>query len=438
MYTSYIGKKFLQYYNEEYSKKYTAEEFFDEQMLPVFFNDERHLMHVGNSPFFQKVSTKDQNTFETKTEVQHSKLKSKINSNLVGGDIYVGYGSSDYSATTSGQLSDIEFEIDSEEMYLSWIGQAMSIGVKGGTCILIDNKNILLSLFTGWEQYSKFIEQTPNLKDKQIETWNGNYIYLILNSAHNSINTSEIDTAITLGKLAIQTLEWTKLIFLLSKVVKNQQVTVYSYSLSQTNQTFGFLNIYLKDFNELYEIRDEFFLDGKNTILSDKQIEDLIPFYSFSSACLQGTLGLKSIEPRGLRNYLPKSTYKYSQGKEINIETKENYYLYKLWILAMLNKKELLHLSEELADILVKIQDNTDDADRGKTIKLKMITDVFDSKSIKSFIDKMTEINKQLPNSSTLLKNVVMNVVDMPRDNFPLFLTLIKFEYYNSINKKGN
>jgi hypothetical protein len=438
MYTSYIGKKFLQYYNEEYSKKYTAEEFFDEQMLPVFFNDERHLMHVGNSPFFQKVSTKDQNTFETKTEVQHSKLKSKINSNLVGGDIYVGYGSSDYSATTSGQLSDIEFEIDSEEMYLSWIGQAMSIGVKSGTCILIDNKNILLSLFTGWEQYSKLIEQTPNLKDKQIETWNGNYIYLILNSAHNSINTSEIDTAITLGKLAIQTLEWTKLIFLLSKVVKNQQVTVYSYSLSQTNQTFGFLNIYLKDFNELYEIRDEFFLDGKNTLLSDKQIEDLIPFYSFSSACLQGTLGLKSIEPRGLRNYLPKSTYKYSQGKEINIETEENYYLYKLWILAMLNKKELLHLSEELADILVKIQDNTDDADRGKTIKLKMITDVFDSKSIKSFIDKMTEINKQLPNSSTLLKNVVMNVVDMPRDNFPLFLTLIKFEYYNSINKKGN
>ncbi|MER3329801.1 MAG: hypothetical protein RIF34_09515, partial [Candidatus Kapaibacterium sp.] len=113
MYTSYIGKKFLQYYNEKYSKIYTAEEFFDEQMLPVFFNDERHLMHVGNSPFFQKVSTKDHKTFETKTEVQHSKLKSKIDSNLVGGDIYVGYGSSDYSATTSGQLSEIEFEIDS-------------------------------------------------------------------------------------------------------------------------------------------------------------------------------------------------------------------------------------------------------------------------------------------------------------------------------------
>jgi len=438
MYTSYIGKKFLQYYNEEYSKKYTAEEFFDEQMLPVFFNDERHLMHVGNSPFFQKVSTKDQNTFKTKTEAQHSKFKEKIVTNNVDGGVYVGYGSGDVSATTSGQLSDLVFEIDSEELYLSWIGQALSIGVKGSACILIDDKNILLSLFKGWEVYSNFLKQTPDLKDKQIETWNGNYIYLKLQSTKKNINTSEIDTANTLGKLAIQTVEWTKLIFLMSKVIKNKQITIYCYSLSQTNQTYGFLNIYLKEFKELYEIRDEFFLDGKNTLLSDKQIGDLIPFYNFSSACQQGTLGLKSVEPRGLRKYLPKSTYKYSQGKEINIETEEYYYLYKLWILAMLNKKELLHLSEELADILVKIQDNTDDADRGKTIKHKMITDVFDSKSVKSFVDKMTEINKQQPNSSTLLKNVVMNVVDMPRDNFPLFLTLIKFEYYNTINNKGN
>src|SRR5690606_28694530 len=118
---------------------------------------------------------------------------------------------------------------------------------------------ILLSIFKGWEVYSNFLEQTPDLKDKQIETWNGNYIYLILQSTTKKINTSEIDTAITLGKLAIQTVEWTKLVFLMSKVIKNQQISVYCYSLSQTNQTLGFLNIYLKDFNELYELRDEFF-----------------------------------------------------------------------------------------------------------------------------------------------------------------------------------
>ncbi len=440
MYTSYIGKKFLQYYNEEYRKKYTAEEFFDIVMFPLFFDNEKYFMRVKNSPFDQLTTTgaklKLYKNHEERIEANR-KLKTKIYAKELAVHTFIGYGEMNTESSTSGQISNIDFNKGVEEFYCSWIGQGLAIKT-GKINILFDNKEVLLHIYKGWEHYRDILNNTTELVKNQINTWNSKWL---LNNFRKSNLLLFIDGDLeTKGpNLLITSTNWVKLIFELSKNFSHDILIINSYEIGDKfNVSLGFLNIYLKDFKELYEIRDEFFLDGKNTILSDKQIEDLIPFYNFSSACQQGTLGLKSVEPRGLRKYLPKSTYKYSQGKEINIETEENYYLYKLWILAMLNKKELLHLSEELADILVKIQEDTDDADRGKTINQKMITDVFDSKSVKSFIDKMTEINKQLPSSSTLLKNVVMNVVDMPRDNFPLFLTLIKFEYYNTINKKGN
>jgi hypothetical protein len=59
MYTSYIGLKFLDHYNRRTGNNYTAEAFFDKEMYPLFFDDERHLMHVSNSPFFQSPSDKE-------------------------------------------------------------------------------------------------------------------------------------------------------------------------------------------------------------------------------------------------------------------------------------------------------------------------------------------------------------------------------------------
>lgn len=59
MYTSYIGKKFLKIYNEKMHTDISAEEFFDRIFFNLFFNDERHLIHVSNSPFFQKPREED-------------------------------------------------------------------------------------------------------------------------------------------------------------------------------------------------------------------------------------------------------------------------------------------------------------------------------------------------------------------------------------------
>lgn len=58
MYTSYIGKKFLKLYNEKERLNLSAKDFFNTVLFPLFFNDDRHFMHVHGSTFFQKVSEK--------------------------------------------------------------------------------------------------------------------------------------------------------------------------------------------------------------------------------------------------------------------------------------------------------------------------------------------------------------------------------------------
>ncbi len=432
MYTSYIGKKFLNFYKEEFSlpMDYAAETFFEEVMYPIFFNDDSHLMHVGNSPFFQKVSEADFNLFGSRTKAQFERFKKKIESEDFGGDILVGYGSSDLSATTSGQVSGINYNYKSEEAYLSWIGQALAVSVKGGISILFDKKEILLKLFNGWKLYREFLSQTPSLKDKQIETWNGNYLKQMLNSDRIDFNFSSIHVDITLTKLAIQTVQWTELIFELAKKYQNTTLYTYAYLLSQTNITVGIIPLFLKEIYEMYELRDLIFIDEKDTVLSDNQIERLIPFYSFKQACMQSTIGLKSIEPRGLRDYLPKGTFDFSKGNELNNQKNDNLSIYKLWIIAMLNKKELLDLSREFAQLLYNSVSKRQNAEgRAKSTQKQFVKDIFDSKTSKQFVENITNLVEDEVIDSSILRRMAEEAILMPRDNFPLFITLIKFEY---------
>ncbi len=67
MYTSYIGKKFLKLFNEQEGKNLSAEEFFDKHFFSLFFNDVKHLLHVGNSPFFQKPKEDDVQKYVSKS-----------------------------------------------------------------------------------------------------------------------------------------------------------------------------------------------------------------------------------------------------------------------------------------------------------------------------------------------------------------------------------
>lgn len=443
MYTSYIGKKFLKLYKEKYQKlgDYSAQQFFDEIMFPLFFSHEQHLMHVSNSPFFQKPRQEDVDKCGSKSLAQYANLKNAIENEQPNMSIYVGFAAKDIVGTTSGQLTDMDFKTNAEDVYASWIGEALAIGVSGGYVMLIDEVEILSAIFEGWKHYRKYLQQTPNLKDKQIETWNGQWLCHCIGKRYNKerpFDNFEIETAEVLGKLAIPTKQWSQIIFVLAQKYPERTLTSYAYNLSQTNTTLGFINLYLPEVSEIYDLRDKLFIDYKETILKDEQIEKLETFFTFKNACKLGSIGLKAIEPAKLREYMPIGSVEYAQGKEFKFSDENsyiNYSLYKLWMIAMLNKTELLDLASQLAGILVEMEaKKKDEGNRGKTTLSQDIEEVKNAKNLQNFIDALTSLMES--SNADLFANVVGQVLKMPTDNFPLFATLVRFEYSFLKSKK--
>ena len=162
MITSTIGKKFLKAYNEEYKTDYDAKQFFIEKFYPLFFDHNKYMMTAGNSPLENpKISWEKMilgnMPFETEERrgERFNNLINKISSSEADASIAIGYPSLDENATTSGQVTNLKIPIDKDDIYSSWIGAALSIGVQGGISIILDQSDILLSLYKGWEMYRK-------------------------------------------------------------------------------------------------------------------------------------------------------------------------------------------------------------------------------------------------------------------------------------------
>ena len=141
------------------------------------------MMTAGNSPLENpKLSWDDmikgKKPFETpeQRKIRFEKLIKKIEESEADASIARGYASLDVTATTSGQVTDLKLPNSQEEIYTSWIGDALGIGVQGGFSILFSNKEILLDIFEGWKLYRTSLNETTMLKGNQINTWNGQWL----------------------------------------------------------------------------------------------------------------------------------------------------------------------------------------------------------------------------------------------------------------------
>lgn len=440
MYTSYIGKKFLHLYRERHQlpDDYSARQFFDEVMFPLFFDSDDHLMHVHGSSFFQKVPDRFLMAGKSKQQFQLERLHKDIDDRKISGSTYVGYAAGGLDATTSGQVTSLTLDISPEDMYTSWIGQGLGVGVSGGLVMLVDEDEILWRLYEGWQNYRKYLQQTPNLKDKQIETWNGHWLNHIARKSYDAgdpLFNLQISPEVVLGKLAIPTIDWVKAVFALAQFFPNDTVTAYTYNLSQTNTTLGFVNLQLPQVNYLKDLHRVLYA----TLGEKYQQQDMVGLYStfftFKNACKLGVIGLTALEPEKLRDYMPKGTRDYASGKDFKFggETSFHHFqIFKTWIIAMLNnKKELNALAEQLAQALINFESEAaaSEKGRGKATQGRLSDEVKSSKTIREFIDNLTEIMAKYPEGSVVFKDVKNAVITLPADLFPLFVTLIRFEY---------
>lgn len=427
MITSNIGKIFLDAYNEEYGTSYDARTFFLEQFYPLFFDQNKYMMTAGNSPLENpKLSWDDmikgKKPYETpeQRKSRFEKMIKKTDKSEADMSIARGYASLDIAAPTSGQVTNLKLPNSQEESYASWIGDALGVGVQGGFSILFSKKEILLDIFEGWKLYRKCLNETSMLKGNQINTWNGQWLSHYYDpreydadmplAGYSPYNTNKD------GIINIDTQTWTKILIAVSKKYRNAQILGYIYSIGKTNKTIGFIPF------DLTQIRRPIHLYEKIFGMSNgRNVESLWgTAIGFKTACTYGAIGIKAMEPKGLRDYV----YKGKQPKAHNYDN-INYNVYIIWIYAMLNNDELWEKSQELAKLL-----NEASSDKDKSISTKrknLVETMLNATNKKQFIAAATEVVSFIGKIDEF-KGIVKEIHGMPTDNVPYFLTLLRFQ----------
>ena len=70
MYTSYIGKKYLELYNKQNDIKINAKQYFESELFPLFYDDVKYLQSPANTPLFRLIA-------QRKTHIPEERKKKK-------------------------------------------------------------------------------------------------------------------------------------------------------------------------------------------------------------------------------------------------------------------------------------------------------------------------------------------------------------------------
>ena len=431
MVTTNIGKIFLQAYNVKYEKNYTAKEFFDKVFFPLVLDSPKYLQWVQNSPFVQM---KQGQRVETLTsEERREKLSEFYQKILMGSQdasVALGYAASEEKgfATTSGQVTNMELSITAEDVYLSWIGACLGLGVKGGISILFDQPALLLDIFEGWAVYRKLLDEVPSLKGNQLSSaWNAQWLIHKYSRLFNPKNPfAHLDPyEEKAGVMGIKVESWTLLLIRICQHYTNPKVLGYVYGFGQMNTTIGFIPFVLSQIRRPFDFYDRLFQ------MEREKAEPLWgTAFGLQKACERGVVGLSAMEPKGLRDYiLAKKMPKYKQE---NQQQTILFHTYITWIIAMLNNEELWAKALEFATVL---QNFSTGNKQGKTSNSRKVDEVLKATNKKNFIESLVEIVGNSTEVDVITK-IASLVNTMPTENVPYFLTLVRFRYAEINNNK--
>lgn len=437
MYTTVIGRRFLNAYNKREGTNLTAKKFFEEIFIPIFYNHPKYMMTGGNSPLENpKISWKQGKYPDEKERKDRiNKTINKIENNDPDVSIAIGYSSLDLAAPTSSQTTNMNIKFSKEDMYLSWIGSGLGLGIKGGLILLFENEQVLLNTFDGWNYYRSFLNDDAyyKLRGNQITTWNGQWIThissfdFLLDKPLMNFSEKAFETTKE-GIIEIPTIHWVELILSISRCIKASQINSYVYNLSNENTTLGFIPFKLYEIAKPIQLYKKIF--GENNFLKDAKIIESIygSAFGFAAACRQGQIGIQALEPKGLREFMTsnRGTAKLPNYTKANEETIINYNTYITWVIAMLDNEKLWELAGEAAEHLITFI-KTDEKDVS-TKRSNIVLGALDANSKKQFLESLIPIIKQIENPKPFV-DLGEEINKMVSANFPYFQTLIRFRY---------
>ncbi len=460
MITVNTGRTFLKAYNKKFKKALSAKEFFEQEYFESFFNHSKYMQWPTNSPFVQM--KKGQKPYLLNLKERKEKLNNlheKISAGDKDASIAIGFPASELKgyATTSGLITDLGIDYLEDDIYLSWIGSGLSIGIAGGFSILFNQPDILLRTFDGWKVYRKFLNDPAldKLAGNKITSWNGQWLsYVFSEDYREYFDYGSLDNLgffkLDKSTVVINTVKWSKLFFNLSRRFPNETYTGYVFSLGQTNKTLGFYPFKFQEADVLIFFYENLF--GKNAAIQDAGIYENLYGIHIKRACELGAIGLQALEPEGLRKYFDKDKMpnlrkskiprKQEQTDEefetLQQESEKKDYenkiipfrIYKTWLLAMItkNKEEMSDYTQEVAKAIYEYR--TADK-KGATKRANIVKNqLFASKSKKMFLEALTEIISDVEENKLKVFNELRNQVHMMNaEDFGYFLVLLKFDY---------
>ena len=425
MYTAYIGKRLIELVNKREQKQHTAASFYKDVYYPLFFDDDRFLQHVNNSKFDQayKQQKKTPLTTEVRAQALTAQLE-KIEKESPDGSFYLGGAAADPTAGTSGQVNNLVIEIPPEDVYASWVGAALGIGINGGLNLLVDSDQVILALYEGWQWYRRYMQETPALKAHQVNTWNGWWLINAFRPRYNPASPFGsgqplVDTKD--GVINLRTQPWIQVIFALAQKLE-KPTTAYVYAMSQMNTTLGFVQLQLNEIK--YEIDLYNKLVGETAGLNNKSLSEIYETqFGFERACLQGAIGLRALEPAKLREYMP--SFKGPAKPFKNVQENHLFKVYEIWIIAMLNNEQLLQKAQDLGETLTQLSSG----ERGKKTNSQLVSNFLNSSSRRELVTCATKLIEEAPGAALQLDEACNELVKLPKQDFPLFMALLRLKY---------
>jgi hypothetical protein len=431
MITAVVGRTFLDAYNKKYNKQLTPKEFFVEEYFELFYNHPKYMQWVTNSPFVQMKSGQKVHSITSDERLEKlESLHEKVSNETADASFALGFPASETKefASTSGLVSNITIPATEDEIYLSWIGSGLGIGVAGGYTLLFDDVEITLQTYEGWKVYRKYLNDVTleKLRGNQIGTWNGQWLSYYLSDDFDEqfdfgLLTTKKIFELSSEKIEVNTVNWSKLFFSLSQLYPESALTAYVYGFGQTNKTIGFIPFQLKSGSNLRKIYKK--LVGSDSTVLPGDFETLFGMH-IKRACELGSIGLQTLRPEGLVKYM-------NESKNLsfkNDDDKINYYVFKTWLIAMLskNKEEVTEYTLELARTILKYRNSG----KGNSHITLVEKELFESKSKRVFIENLTIMIKDLdPNDILIIKKLKDDIHLMTNEEFGYFSTLLKFDY---------
>jgi len=431
MITTLVGKTFLTAYNRKYKQDYSAKQFFEKVYFELFFNHSKYMQWVTNSPFVQmKAGQKPDKLSIDDRKEKLLALFEKARNEVPDASFALGYSASEVKeyASTSGLVSDILISTSEEDVYLSWIGSGLGIGVAGGFSILINDEQIVLETFEGWKYYRKYLNDPTliKLRGNQINSWNGQWLtYKLGNNYRDDFDFTTLSKEgifkIDVNLVEIDTINWSNLFFSLSRLYPDKVLNSYIYSFGQTNKTIGFIPIYLKSGTLLKSVFRQLFYSDE--VFDNRDFQSIFGMH-IKRACEFGNIGLQTLQPQNIKKYI-------EGDKNLTFKKEDEtiiYQSYKTWLVAMLskNKGEITDYTLELATLILKYRASAKGTNRKNLIEKEL----FGAKSKKGFIEALTVMVDDIESSDLDKLKILRNEVHMmTNEEFGYFTTLLKFDY---------